>query len=437
MSLRIKYWSIIIALHVVLIVLCYTLLFDKKWLFLCSEVILLASLYFSYLLYNALIRPISLMYMGSNAIRDRDFSVKFLHTGSKEMNNLIDIYNSMINTLGQERTTAEEQSIFLENLISISPVGIIILDFDGRIEILNKHAKQLLNQKSNPIGILLSEIMHPVISGILKIESGQSLIIKADGNKKYRCQVSNIVHKGFLRKFILIEDLTTELLNSEKDAYGKIIRMMAHEVNNSMGAVNSILTTVHQFGFEGADADPELKAGLETAIERNNNLTTFMKNYAQVIRVVPPFLQNIEISKYLRNAVRLWANICAEKNIILNVESLDQEMTLSLDPIQMEQVISNIIKNSIESIGADGEIRLGLLAGKKGFYIRDNGAGIDESTKDQLFSPFFSTKPYGQGVGLMLISEILQKHEAHFNLYSEGNWTSFEIWFDLNDKFVH
>lgn len=124
------------------------------------------------------------MYMGSNAIRDRDFSVKFLHTGSKEMNNLIDIYNSMINTLGQERTTAEEQSIFLENLISISPVGIIILDFDGRIEILNKHAKQLLNQKSNPIGILLSEIMHPVISGILKIESGQSLIIKADGNKK-------------------------------------------------------------------------------------------------------------------------------------------------------------------------------------------------------------------------------------------------------------
>ena len=212
---------------------------------------------------------------------------------------------------------------------------------------------------------------------------------------------------------------------------------MAHEVNNSMGAVNSILTTVHQFGFEGADADPELKAGLETAIERNNNLTTFMKNYAQIILVVPPFLQNIEISKYLRNAVRLWANICAEKNIILNVESLDQEMTLSLDPIQMEQVISNIIKNSIESIGADGEIRLGLLAGKKGFYIRDNGAGIDESTKDQLFSPFFSTKPYGQGVGLMLISEILQKHEAHFNLYSEGNWTSFEIWFDLNDKFVH
>ena len=65
------------------------------------------------------------------------------------------------------------------------------------------------------------------------------------------------------------------------------------------------------------------------------------------------------------------------------------------------------------------------------------GAGISDETKDQLFSPFFSTKPYGQGVGLMLISEILQKHEAHFNLYSERNWTSFEIWFDLNDKFVH
>ena len=437
MSLRIKYWGIIIAIHIVLIVLCYHFLFDKQWLFLASEVLLLGSLYFSYLLYNALIRPIDLMYMGSNAIRDRDFSVKFLPTGSKEMNDLIEVYNAMIDTLGQERTKGEEQSIFLENLISVSPIGMIVFDFDGKIAIANKNARQLLNHKANLDGLELSAINHPVIPAIIKLESGQNTIIKADGNKKYRCQLSNIVHKGFLRKFILIEDLTAELMNSEKEAYGKIIRMMAHEVNNSMGAVNSILNTVHQYGFEGKDADPELKAGLETAIERNNNLTTFMKNYAQVIRVVPPFLQNIEISKYLRNAVRLWANICAEKNIILNVESLDQEMTLSLDPIQMEQVISNIIKNSIESIGADGEIRLGLLAGKKGFYIRDNGAGIDESTKDQLFSPFFSTKPYGQGVGLMLISEILQKHEAHFNLYSERNWTSFEIWFDLNDKFVH
>ncbi len=213
--------------------------------------------------------------------------------------------------------------------------------------------------------------------------------------------------------------------------------MMAHEVNNSMGAVNSILTTVHQFGFEGADADPELKSGLEIAIERNNNLTSFMKNYAQVIRIVPPFLQNIEVAKYLRNAVRLWTNISTEKNITINTDGLDHEMLLDLDPIQMEQVISNILKNSIESIGENGEIHIGYLSDRKGFFVRDNGAGISDETKDQLFSPFFSTKPYGQGVGLMLISEILQKHEAHFNLYSERNWTSFEIWFDLNDKFVH
>ncbi len=423
--------------HIVLVVLCYKLLSDKKWLFLASEVLLLVSLYFSYLLYNALIRSIDLMYMGSNAIRDRDFSVKFLPTGSKEMNELIGVYNTMIDTLGQERTKGEEQSIFLENLIAVSPIGIIVLDFDGEIEMINKNARQLLPHKEGYTGLLLSELNHPVISGILKIESGESLIIKADGNKKYRCQMSNIVHKGFMRRFILIEDLTTELLNSEKEAYGKIIRMMAHEVNNSMGAVNSILNTIHQYGFEGADADPELKSGLETAIERNNNLTSFMKNYAQVIRIVPPFLQNIEVSKYLRNAVRLWTNICAEKNITIDTDGLDHEMMLDLDPIQMEQVISNILKNSIESIGENGEIHIGYLFDRKGFFIRDNGAGISEETKDKLFSPFFSTKPYGQGVGLMLISEILQNHEAHFNLYSERNWTSFEIWFDLNDKFIH
>lgn len=429
MSLRIKYWVIIIVVHTILIILSYNLLFDNKWLFMGSEVLLMISLYFSYLLYNSLIRPVDLMYMGSNAIRDRDFSVKFLPTGSKEMNTLIDVYNSMIDTLAGERTKAEEQSLFLENLISISPIGMIILDFDGAIDIANKNAKQLLNIPDPVRGLLFSELKHPVIKELEKVEPGQSIILKTEGNKKYRCQISKINHKGFPRKFILIEDLTVELLHSEKEAYGKIIRMMAHEVNNSMGAVNSILNTIHQYGFEGKDADAELKSGLEAAIDRNNNLTIFMKNYAQVIRIVPPFVQPIEVSKYLSNAVRLWAGIAGEKNIRIDLSGLDSELELQFDPIQMEQVISNILKNSIESIGRDGNIKVGFLTDKSGFYISDNGDGISDEARNLLFSPFFSTKPYGQGVGLMLISEILQNHGANFNLYTEGDWTSFEIWF--------
>ena len=147
MSLRYKYWSIVILLHSVLVVLIYHFLCKNKWLFLTSEIAIILSLYLCFLLYRALIKPIELMYLGGNAIRDRDFNTKFLHTGSREMDQLIDIYNTMIERLGVERTRAEEQSIFLENLIRISPVGMIILDFDGRIDLINKMGMKLMDME--------------------------------------------------------------------------------------------------------------------------------------------------------------------------------------------------------------------------------------------------------------------------------------------------
>ena len=195
-----------------------------------------------------------------------------------------------------------------------------------------------------------------------------------------------------------------------------------------MGAVNSILQTVHQFGFGNADADSDLREGLEVAMERNTNLTSFMKNFARVIRIAAPNLQEVDLNSFMENSAKIWSGICKEKNIILETDFTSVPSMTLIDPIQMEQVISNMIKNSIESIGENGHIMIGVFEDRNGFYVNDNGAGIDETNKNNLFSPFFSTKPYGQGVGLMLINEILQNHGFKFTLITEGEWTSFKVW---------
>jgi len=431
MSLRYKYWTIVLLLHSTLLVLIYHLLLKNKWFFILSEVAIIISLYLCFLLYRALIKPIELMYLGGNAIRDRDFNTKFLHTGSKEMDQLIDIYNTMIERLGEERTMAEEQSIFLENLIRLSPVGMVILDYDGRIDLINKRALLLLGIEQEDKRRKFSELQPPATLMIDGIAEGQHKVIRIEGNKKYRCHAAKIIHKGFLRKFILIEDLTTELLQSEKEAYGRIIRMMAHEVNNSMGAVNSILQTVHQYGFDGADADRDLKDGLEVAMERNTNLTTFMKNFAKVIRISSPILQQVELNGFLENSAKLWLQVCKENNIILETDLTSDTVTIMMDPVQMEQVISNIIKNSIESIGNNGFIRIRQTYGTPGFVITDNGAGISDTSTERIFTPFYSSKPQGQGVGLMVIREILDNHGARYKLGTDkkDGLTSFEVKF--------
>jgi two-component system, NtrC family, nitrogen regulation sensor histidine kinase NtrY len=415
MKLRTKYILFISTLHVVAFVLSFFIFRNDKIFFIASEVLIIFSIYLSWQLYTQLLQPLKTLLQGADAIRDRDFNIKFLPTGKYEMDQLIDVYNAMMDRLRTERVQQEQQHFFLEKLIYTSPTGIIILDYDQNVQQLNPKALQLLGMKEKDLlKKSIHEIPNTVLREISKLASGENKTINLNGAETYKLQKSHFIDRGFARYFVMIEELTAEILAAEKKAYGKVIRMMAHEVNNTIGPVNSILHST----LQTQQNDSNINNALQVAMDRNNSLNIFMRNFAEVVRLPVPFKKAIDLHAMIQQLSQLMSLKAGEKKIDFQFKLYSSPIVILADAQQMELVIINIVKNAIEAIEERGTILFISNLHPKQLIIRDSGIGITYAAAEQLFTPFFSTKPDGQGIGLTLIKEILVEHGFSFSLKS-------------------
>jgi signal transduction histidine kinase len=371
-------------------------------------------------------QPNEFVRSGIEAIKDKDFTIKFVPTGKGEVDSLIEVYNLMIDQLREERTKLNEQHFFLEKLIAASPISIIILDFDDRIASMNSKAREQFEVKDKElIGKRPEETCLPVLIEFSGMQDGEFRMIKTDGIDTFKVQRSHFMDKGFRRSFLMMEELTSEILTSEKNAYGKVIRMMAHEVNNTLGATDSILQTTRNYLV--AEEFSDLSEALRIASERNMRLSRFMRNFADVVRLPEPVKQLTDIAKLASEVAAFMQSYAKEKNVELHFNLSPSVLTL-VDSGQMEQVLVNVIKNAIESCDANNVVALEIS--EKQLTISNNGKPISSAESAQLFNPFFSSKPNGQGIGLTLSREILINHGFHFSLKTnEDGWTVFTIIF--------
>jgi two-component system nitrogen regulation sensor histidine kinase NtrY len=418
MKLKTKYLLFVIIIHLVGLALSYFIFREDKILFMVSEVFILISIVISWQLYQQLIQPLKSLMQGVEAIKDKDFNVKFLPTGKHEVDELISVYNQMMDELKAERTRQEQQHYFLEQIIQSSPTGMVILDFDGRVQQVNPKAADITGLQEQQVrGRDVRDLEHPIFKQIAMLQVGDSQISKFSGVNTYRLQKSNFVDRGFYRQFILIEDLTAELLEAEKKVYGKVIRMMAHEVNNTIGAVNSImqsaLTSKHL--WEGQQSG-SLKDAFQIAVERNQNLNLFMRNFAELVKLPMPNLQPVDLYKLVRNVSVLMGNKAEEKSIRFEMDLNGDSFPIVADQQLLEQAFINIIKNAIEAIGENGTIRISGDLTRKVLTITDTGHGITQEQAENMFSAFYSTKRDGQGIGLTIVREILLNHNYQFSL---------------------
>jgi len=433
MKLRTKYILFVVILHLIALVLTYFIFIDNKIWFIVSEAVIIISLLIAWQLYRQLIQPLKTLMQGVEAIKDRDFNVKFLSTGKHEMDQLIDVYNQMMDELRTERTRQEQQHFFLEKLIFTSPTGIIILDYDDNIQQINPKALQILGIVADQVlGYPVDKYPHPLFEQIKHLKSGENTTVKFDGINTYMLQKSHFIDRGFSRHFIMIEDLTAEILAAEKNVYGKVIRMMAHEVNNTVGPVNSILQSAlktnglwqgHQFN--------NLKDALQVAIDRNQNLNLFMRNFADLVKLPAANKRPINLHHLINSVSQLMGIKAKEKDVAYEFHMHEGTFIIMADEQQMEQVLINIVKNAIEAIGSKGMIRFYTVPDKRSLVISDTGAGISAEQSANLFSPFYSTKKDGQGIGLTLVREILVNHGFEFSLKTVGEkQTEFTILFN-------
>jgi len=432
MRLRTKYILFVVIIHMVALVLAWFVFCQNRIFFIISEVFVIISIVIAWQLYVQLLRPLKMLMQGVEAIKDRDFNVKFLSTGKYEMDKLIGVYNQMMDELRTERTRQEQQHFFLEKLILTSPTGIIILDFDDHVQQINPKALQVLDIKAEEIlKFPVDKLNKPLLKQIKQLKSGESIVVKADGISTFKLQKSHFIDRGFSRHFVMIEDLTVEILAAEKNVYGKVIRLMAHEVNNTVGPVNSIMqSALKTTRLWEKDDVKAVKDALQVAVDRNQNLNLFMRNFADLVKLPTPNTRPLDLHRMVNSVGMLMQSKAGEKQINIDMQLADGPFIIQADEQQIEQAVINIVKNAIEAIGRDGTIGMQTFLKNKILIISDTGPGIDAADAANLFSPFFSTKKDGQGIGLTLVREILVNHGFDFSLKTiTQNQTEFTIVF--------
>lgn len=417
MTLRTKLLLWFIVLHLVFAGLAAVMLMEhQNWLFVV-ELGFVVSIVASYRLVTALFVPLELIRTGGELIIERDFTSRFVPVGQPEMDRLIEIYNAMIDRLREERLAAEEHQHLLQKIVEASPSGIVTCDFEGGIQQANPSAERLLREPA-------------VAAALPTLAPGESRLVTLAGARRLKVWRTEFRDRGFAKTFYLLEELTEELRLTEKTAYEKLIRMMSHEVNNSVGAVRSLLESVLRYAEQiGPDDRDDFTSALTIAAARIESLNRFMTGFADVVRLPPPHPREVDLAGVIDDIAKLLRPELENRRVDLRID-VGREVCGRVDQSQFEQVIINVIRNAMESIGESGEIavlwRDGVLS------IADSGPGIDATALDEMFTPFFTTKREGRGLGLTIVSEILTNHHLPFTLSNrEGGGAEFRVTFPL------
>ena len=365
-------------------------------------------------------------------LNEQDFSSQLRHVGYADADRMIDVYNRMIFELRDQRLQVRGKNEFLDLLLEASSMGIIVLDFDMQITSANPAAAKFMQiPAAELIGHRLNEFNNMLALALSALSEDAPQIVEVDGVNRYRCSLLSFVDRGFSHPFITIEELTHELIAAEKRASEKVIRTMSHEVNNTLSSINSNISIL--LGFEDcfpANLRPDIVRALQLSIERSDNLCRLVSAFADIVKLPPPRLNPVSLNDIVQNTVNLMQTNFVNAGVNCAVQLCEISPVINADFVQMEQVIINILKNALEaSIGAGGEVTVITSNVPAALTVRDTGCGISDEIRNKIFSPFFTTKPKGQGIGLMLVCEILLNHKFSFELETKAGYTEFVISF--------
>ncbi len=431
MTLRRLFYAYLLTLHAVMAVLAWRLVRDTPWALLVLELALVVSALAGAWLVDRLLRAHALVQESAQLLEESDYTTRFRNTGQAEIDRLIAIYNRMADALRAERVRVREQHHFLQSLLEVSPSGAVILDHDGRVDFLNPAAEGLLGRDVTP-GLPAHTGATVLREVIASLEQAPSAVVTLPGGRRAKASRGTFMDRGFSRTFLVIEELTDELRQAEKAAYEKLIRMLSHEVNNSVAASNSLLTSCLTLAEQlPGESRTDLEGALTVVMNRTTQLAAFMKAFADVVRLPEPQLAPCDLHDLLNHLRQLMAGEADRRRVAL-VLDVALVPPVALDRTLMEQALVNVLKNAIEAVGHDGRVvlRTGTSAGQAFLQVEDSGPGLAPEVRDHLFTPFFSTKESGQGIGLTLVQEILTRHAFPFTLDGPaGGPTRFTIWF--------
>ena len=375
------------------------------------------------------------------AIEAADFTQTFSNnTRSKAFDELNTSLNRIAQRFEEMRVETEDQFQYLQFVVEQLTVGLIVFRQDGKIDMINRAAKRLLGvpQLKNvkdlrPLSNDLYEVLitaNPRKRNLVSMESGNVSV-------RLAIQISGFRMREVSYTLASLQDMRGELEEIELDAWQNLIRVLTHEIVNSIAPIASLASTANrllsdtswQSQEKGETAPPALE-DVQTAVRtieaRSEGLLRFVNSYRTLTHIPNPKFRIFPIWMLFSRVEQLVRSAVTQSGITLTTSVTPQSLELTADPDLLEQVLLNLLMNSIQALDGKrgGQIILSAQLEEKGkisIRVEDNGLGIPKDVQEKIFIPFFTTKENGSGIGLSLSRQILHSHQALISVWSHPN----------------
>jgi nitrogen fixation/metabolism regulation signal transduction histidine kinase len=364
-----------------------------------------------------------------DAIRYADFGQRFhmqeVGAGFEELG---DVFTGIMERFQDLRNQQEETLRHLKALMEHVPVPLLSLHHDDKLQLHNNAARRLFGstrvERLDDL-VAFGEDFHRHVSAVAPGER-RLAVFKSDGvEQRFTISATEIAIAGEVERLVSLQNIQSELDGVQLQAWQDLVRVLTHEIMNSITPVASLAKTATDLVEDAAgkvSAYPEVieeledvKSAVETVARRSDGLMHFVQSYRQLTRLPPPNRQSMSVSDLLDSAAQLVAAPWQEKAIALEVSVEPETLSLDADPEMLEQVLLNLLKNAEQALDGAAAPRVHMRAylnrnGHVSVEVADNGPGIDPEVAAKIFVPFFTTKREGSGVGLALTRQIMLAH---------------------------
>ncbi|HUQ27760.1 MAG TPA: ATP-binding protein [Usitatibacter sp.] len=340
--------------------------------------------------------------------RDGDFSFGLHWRRNDEIGDLVEAHNALGAVLREQRLNLVQRELLLDTMVQNTPVAMMLVDAAGKIVFANVAARQLLYQGRRLEGVGLEELLAQSFASVREAieRGGDGLFTVAGTGDGAEEEIYHLARRVFTlngrgHELLLLRHLTSELRRQEVQTWKKVIRVISHELNNSLAPIASLAKSASELLRRGnAQRLPEILATVE---ERARHLERFIEGYARFAKLPAPNRQAVSWQGFIE-ALRL--------QIPFRVAGDLPSQEASFDAAQMQQALLNLLKNAHESGSPPGEVSLAIRRGADVFAIEvnDRGSGMTETVMANALVPFYSTKRMGTGLGLALAREIAEAH---------------------------
>jgi nitrogen fixation/metabolism regulation signal transduction histidine kinase len=348
------------------------------------------------------------------ALRERDFSMRVRGARRDDtMGEVLLEVNSLTELLREQRLGAMEASALLRRVMAQIDVAILAFDSSGRLRLLNQYAEHLLARPTEELlGARASDLG---LGACLEGEAPRTLQLNVHGGGgRWELRRGTFLERGQPQQLVVLSDVTRALREEELQAWKRLVQVLRHEVNNSLAPIQSLAQSLTKLLGDArpADWEQDLREGLSVIASRSMSLNRFMSAYAQLSRLPAPRKAQIRVAELLRRAATLETRVRPQI-----VEGPD--ISIVGDADQLEQLLINLIRNAAEATECSGQVEIGwnTIGDSPGWCevrVEDTGPGIANPTN--LFVPFYTTKPSGSGIGLVLSRQIAEAHGGTLTL---------------------